>query len=134
MKAWGGFPPELLLEALGVEHGQIRHWLEVAVEEERHYREWTEPSRRNLGQTTAVFTNKKVEKFMFIIKEMTAEYTTMERKVENVVDRYSRVCEDTEKVGGKVEGCVKRIDQKLDAWVGFSQVMETRMGRGCGKT
>lgn len=123
----GDSPPELLLEALGVEHGQIRHWLEAAVEEERHYREWADPAKRNIGQKTVVFTNKKVEKFMFTIKEMAAEYKAMERKVEKVVDRYSRVCEDTEKVGSKVEGCVKRMDQKLEAWVGFSQEMETRM-------
>lgn len=41
---------------------------------------------------------------MYIIKEMAAEYKAMERKVEKVVDRYTRVCEDTEKVGGKVKG------------------------------
>lgn len=99
----------------------------MAVEEQTHYQEWADPARRNIGQKTAVFTNKKVYKLMFIIKEMAAEYTGMERKVEKVVDRYTRVCEDSEKVGEKVEGCVKKMDKKLEAWVGVSQEMETRM-------
>lgn len=122
----GDSPPELLLEALGVEAGQLRSWLEMAMQEEAQCREFLEVSRRNVSQKAAGFIDKRVSKLMMIIKEMVAEYQGMERKVGKVVDRYTRVCTDMERMGERVEGVADRLDRKVDLWMKVWEDVEGR--------
>lgn len=122
----GDSPPELLLEALGVEAGQVRSWLETAVQEEAQCKEFLEVAKKNVSQRAASFMSKRINKFMTIIKEMVAEYKGMERKVEKVVDRYIRVCTDMERMGERVEGVADRLDRKVDLWMKVWEDVEGR--------